>query len=309
MSRHVYSYLLQPRAITVFKHFIYYLSTYYCNCHVTNTIRDGNILAMTALEYTQALTETGLTTEQAVLYELLLKLGESPASSLSKAVPSAYSLSRPLVYKVLEELITLDLAEKNDPAGKVASFTAKHPVAISKAIDQKKEQIERTKQQFLATSGKLSSLFNLSVGKPGVQFYEGKDGVWEVLMDSLTASEEILTYADLEAIAKYIPELNAEYSTMREDQDVKKRGLVIDSPEARKFLKSYDGKVTNTKLITATEGVVPFQTIMQIYDNKVSYVTLTSEYLVGIIITDQFIANTHKYLFESLWELSSGEIV
>jgi len=142
-----------------------------------------------------------------------------------------------------------------------------------------------------------------------VQFYEGKDGVWEVLMDSMNATEEILTYADLEAIAKYIPDLNAEYSVLREDKDVKKRGLVIDSPEARKFLTSYDGKVTHTKLITGTKSVVAFQTIMQIYDNKVSYITLTDEYLVGIIITDQFIANTHKYLFESLWEQSSGEEV
>jgi len=264
---------------------------------------------MIQLEYTKEITDTGLSKEQAIVYEVLLKQGESPASAIAKAIPSGTTLSRPLVYKVLEELIELDLASKSDETGKIAKFTPKHPVAITKVIDKEKERIERTKKQFLATSGKLSSLFNLSVGKPGVQFYEGEDGIWEVLLDSLTASEEILTYADLEAIAKYIPELNAEYSAAREDKDVKKRGLVIDSPEARKFLKSYDGKVTNTKLITATEGVVPFQTIMQIYDNKVSYITLTDEYLVGIIITDQFIANTHKYLFESLWKCSSGDVV
>jgi hypothetical protein len=52
-----------------------------------------------------------------------------------------------------------------------------------------------------------------------------------------------------------------------------------------------------------------FQSVMQIYDNKVSYITLTDDYLVGIIITDQYIADTHKYLFESLWELSSGEVI
>ena len=264
---------------------------------------------MIQLEYTKEITDTGLSKEQAIVYEVLLKLGESPASRLAKAIPSGTTLSRPLVYKVLEELIELDLASKSDEAGKIAKFTPKHPVAITKVIEEQKEKIERTKKQFLATSGKLSSLFNLSVGKPGVQFYEGEDGVWEVLLDSLTASEEILTYADLEAIAKYIPALNAEYSTMREDQNVKKRGLVIDSPEARKFLKSYDGEVTGTKLIKGKENMPDFQTIMQIYDNKVSYITLTDEYLVGIIITDQFIANTHKYLFESLWELSSGEIV
>ena len=264
---------------------------------------------MIQLEYTKEITDTGLSKEQAVVYEVLLKLGESPASAIAKAIPSGTTISRPLVYKVLEELISLDLASKSDEAGKIARFTPKHPVGITKVIDEQKERIERTKKQFLATSGKLSSLFNLSVGKPGVQFYEGKDGVWEVLMDSMTASEEIMTYADLEAIAKYIPDLNAEYSALREDRDVKKRGLVIDSPTARNFLKSYDGQVTHTKLIKGKDGTADFQTIMQIYDNKVSYITLTDEYLVGIIITDQFIANTHKYLFESLWELSSGEVV
>lgn len=264
---------------------------------------------MVQLEYTKEITDTGLSKEQAIVYEVLLKLGESPASVIAKAVPSGTTLSRPLVYKVLEELIGLDLATKSDETGKIARFTPKHPVAIAKVIDEQKERIERTKKQFLTTSGKLSSLFNLSVGKPGVQFYEGEDGVWEVLLDSLSATEEILTYADLEAIAKYIPALNAEYSTLREDKNVKKRGLVIDSPEARKFLKSYNGEVTHTKLISGAEANVAFQTIMQIYDNKVSYITLTDEYLMGIIISDQFIADTHKYLFESLWKCSSGDVV
>lgn len=264
---------------------------------------------MLQLEYTKEITDTGLSKEQAVVYEVLLKLGESPASTITKAVPSDSTLSRPLVYKVLEELINLDLASKSEETGKITKFTPKHPVAITKVIDEQRERIERTKKQFLTTSGKLSSLFNLSVGKPGVQFYEGEDGVWEVLMDSLSATEEIVTYADLEAIAKYIPALNAEYSTLREERVVKKRGLVIDSPEARKFLKSYDGKVTNTKLISATNGLATLKTVMQIYDNKVSYITLTDEYLMGIIITDQYIANTHKQLFESLWNLSSGEVV
>lgn len=264
---------------------------------------------MIQLEYTKEITDTGLSKEQSVVYEVLLKLGESPASAVAKAIPNGTTLSRPLIYKVLEELIGLDLASKSDEAGKIAKFTPKHPVAITKVIDKQKERIEHTKKQFLTTSGKLSSLFNLSVGKPGVQFYEGEDGVWEVLMDSLTATEEILAYSDLDAIAKYIPALNAEYATMREDMGVKKRALVIDSPHARAFLKSYNPEVTTQKLIKADDNTLALQTTMQIYNNKVSYITLTGEYLMGIIITDQNIANTHKYLFESLWKLSSGAVV
>ena len=262
------------------------------------------------MEYTKEITDAGLSKEQAIVYEVLLRIGESPARNIASSVSKEASLSRPMVYKLLEELIELDLVEKNDEPGKVAKFAPKHPVAINKMIDEKKTNIEYIKRQFITTSGKLSSLFNMSVGRPGVEFYEGEDGVWEVIMDSLNATEEILTYAYLEAIEKYIPEMNIEYSALREHQGVKKRGLVIDSPEARKFLRSYkDSKTTKIKLISAKEKTPPFQTTMQIYDNKVSYVTLTDEYFVGIIITDQNIANTHKYLFESLWRLSSGAVV
>jgi sugar-specific transcriptional regulator TrmB len=264
---------------------------------------------MITLEYTEEITNTGLTKELAVVYEVLLKLGESPASTIAKAIPNTAQLSRPLVYKVLEELIVLDLAEKHAPKGKVATFLPKHPVALSKAIDKQKEIIELAKKQFLPTSGKLSSLFNLMSGKPGVQFFEGDDGVWEVLMDSLTAQEEIRSYGDLEAIAKFIPDLNAEYSALREERGVKKRGMVVDSPKARELLKIFNTPVTKTKLIKITENTVSFQTIMQIYDNKVSYITLTEKYLVGIIITDEFIANTHKYLFDSMWNMAGGDVM
>lgn len=264
---------------------------------------------MIQLEYTKEITDTGLSKEQAVVYEVLLKLGESPASTIAKAIPSGTTLSRPLVYKVLEELIGLDLASKSEETGKIAKFTPKHPVAITKVIDEQKERIERTKKQFLVTSGKLSSLFNLSVGKPGVQFYEGEDGVWEVLMDSLTATEEILSYADTDAVSKYIPALNAEYSVAREEKKVCKRVMIMDSPAGRKFMSSYDHGITKAKLMRSTGKRPHFQSVMQIYDNKVSYITLTDDYLVGIIITDQYIADTHKYLFESLWELSSGEVI
>ena len=260
---------------------------------------------MLDVQYTDDLQAAGLSEEQAVVYEGLLRRGETTASQLAKELPT--TLSRPLVYKVLDELIESDLAEKHDPDKGVATFVAKHPTAITKTIDAKKAAIEQTKAQFASTAGRLASLYNMTEGKPGVQFYEGKDGVWEVLMDSLSASEEILSYADTEAVDQYIPDLNAEYSTLREDKKVEKRALVIDSPQARSFLKSYDGTVTHVKLIQADQGFIPFQTIMQIYDNKISYITLTNEYLIGLIVTDQYIANTHKYLFNSMWQLSRGE--
>jgi len=244
-----------------------------------------------------------------VIYELLVRLGTKPASDLTKALPATHLLSRPQVYKVLDELIVRGLIEKHDLPGKVATFAVTHPDALAKMLAQNKTQFDERYERASKTIPQLTSLFNLTSGKPGVQYFEGKDGLWQVLEDTLTAKDEILTYADVEAINQFIPELNAEYVALREDKNVRKRGLVVDTPGARKFIASYTGQVTTTKLIPKIQSLNVFQTIIQIYDNKVSYMTMSEHHLIGIIITDQFIANTHKFLFESMWQLTSGEVL
>lgn len=261
------------------------------------------------LQYNTALIDTGLSPDQAVIYELLVRLGTKPASDLTKALPATHLLSRPQVYKVLDELVTQKLVEKHDISGKVATFAVVHPDALAKALAITKAQMDERHERAGKAIPQLTSLFNLTSGKPGIQYFEGKDGLWQVLEDTLTATEEILTYADVEAINQFIPELNAEYVALREDKNIKKRGLVVDTPAARQFLASYSGQVTTTKLIPRTQSLGVFQTIIQIYDNKVSYMTMSENYLIGIIITDQFIANTHKFLFESMWQVASSEVL
>jgi sugar-specific transcriptional regulator TrmB len=256
------------------------------------------------LEFTEELTAAGLSREESLIYERLLREGGQQASRLAHGLP----ISRPLIYKILESLIAKGLVEKKDEKGSVAVFLPKHPIGISQGIEAQKEALERARSQFLIASGKLTSLYNLTSGKPGVQYFEGEAGVWEILNDSLTAQEEIRTYADLEAIDAHIPKVNAKYSDLREKRGIKKRGLVVDSPSARTFLRSYDGAVTTTKLIKS-DTTLALNTVTQIYDQKISYMTLTEHYLVGIIVTDPFIAQTHKYLFDSLWDATSGEVL
>jgi len=97
-------------------------------------------MRMITLEYTKEITDTGISKEQAIVYETLLKLGESQASVITKAIPSGTALSRPLVYKVLDELILLDLVEKREQKGKTMRFAPKHPIAITKVIEEQKRE-------------------------------------------------------------------------------------------------------------------------------------------------------------------------
>lgn len=260
---------------------------------------------MITLEYTKEITDTGLTPEQAVVYEALLKLGELPASAITKSLPRSTTFSRPLVYKILEELIALDLAEKHDEPGKVATFLPKHPIAITKAIDERKARIEHTKQQFQATASRLSSLFNLATGKPGVTYYEGMDGVWEVLMDNLKTSDEVLTISDTDAVAAFAAKENERYKQERERLGVRKRILFFDSPTARKSIGNYPTELTDARIIPL--GTDPLYSVMHIYGTKVSYVTFDKKHTIGVIIDDANIHDLHQSIFEVLWKLGNNK--
>lgn len=246
--------------------------------------------------YNQLFIQMGLTAEQASIYETLIVSGLISARSIAQKT----AIKRGMVYKSLDQLIELGLVVKRDDIGKISMFFPTHPDNLRKILDKKNQDIRSTEASFDATRNKLSSEYNLISGKPNVQFFEGLDGMKRVLDDSLSAETEIYSYADLEAIQKYIPDINAEYVKKRDKFNIKKKAILLDTPFARTFLKDYYKGVTDIKLIDSKS--TPFQTVIQIYDNKISYITLSEKEMIGVIIEDKHIYTMHKDLFEYNWE-------
>lgn len=240
------------------------------------------------------LIEAGLSEEQALVYGTLLDRGPMRASALSTWV----GVKRGLVYKVLEQLEAMNLVEKKGGEGTVALFAPLHPSRLLDIIEARAKSILLTKETLTYSLGSLSSKFNLLSGKPNVQFFEGKDGVAKVIRDSYSAKTEILTYADNEAMNKYYPELNKENVEARKKFKVKKRIISIDTLYIHELAKNDDPEITERRVV---DSIDHFATAMQIYDNKVTYITLDPEKSIGVIIEDSTIFRMHKTLFETLW--------
>jgi hypothetical protein len=136
-----------------------------------------------------------------------------------------------------------------------------------------------------------------------VRYFEGIEGIQAVLNDSLRAHETIYSFADLESIEKYIPAINKKYVEEREKRGLRKRGIVLDTPFARTFLQDYIPGLTETRVIPVTS--IPFQTVMQMYDRTISYITLTDEHTIGVIVEDPHITTMHRHLFEHIWATAS----
>jgi sugar-specific transcriptional regulator TrmB len=246
--------------------------------------------------YEKILTAAGLTTKEAEIYELILGIGQAPASEIYKK--TAYK--RGLVYKILEQLTEKGLVIKIEKPRKVAIFRVEHPNKINERLETQAQRVNYYKRSMEELMPQLVANYNLAFNKPGIQFFEGEEGVRKVLADTLTARNIIYTYADVEAVIKYTETINREYAKKRDKLQINKKVITIDSPFAREFFKDYYENITDTRFIDHQD--YPFSSVMQIYDNRVSYMSLSKDAFVAVLITDKNIYQMQKSLFEFNWK-------
>ncbi len=243
--------------------------------------------------YKDILTAAGLSQNEAIVYEYLIKNGETTAGEIIKKTP----LKRGVVYNALKSLIKKELVEQKTRA-KIAYFSPNHPSKLREFVEAEEDRLQKAERNLVANLPRLVSDFNLALNKPGVKFFEGLKGIKQVTFDTLNASE-IYTYADAEAIVKHMDKINKEYVKKRDKLGIKKKIILVDTPFNRQYLKDYYPQTTDVRFID--HRLYPFSSVIQIYDNKVSYITLTTANKIGIIIEDPNIYQTNRSIFEFVW--------
>lgn len=244
--------------------------------------------------YENTLSKAGLSPDQARIYEVLLKNGPLPAGEVSKKS----ELKRGLTYKVLDELVALGLAKKNEK-GKVLRFEPTHPLQLKELAERKEQEAKVAQEALGGILSNLTSDFNLISGRPGVQYREGLSAFEWVTDDSLQAKGEIYSFIDNAAVAEQFTEANRRYVKKRVALGIKKRMIAGDSDYIRERAKGFNPEFSKVRVIP--KGI-KFATVMQMYNNRISYLTIDGEKTIGVIIDDVHIAQMHKAIFEYLWE-------
>lgn len=239
-------------------------------------------------------TRLGLSDGEAAIYQNLLDHGDGSATALAERT----GIKRTLIYHLIKGLEQHGLVESFEK-NKITNFRPSPPNKLEDLFFQKKRELEAVSGSLAETLPALNSRYRLVTQRPAVSYFEGKEGIKKVLEDSLTASSEIYSYADVEAVMEEIPKINEAYVVKREKLKLKKKVIVLDTPAARKYLADYHQAVTDTRFLKFSAE--PFKNVMQIYDGKISYVTLDPKRIIGVIIDDAYLYAMHKYLFEYTW--------
>lgn len=253
------------------------------------------------------LKQLGLSENQILVYEELLKGGTQKASQIAKKTP----LKRGLVYKTLEDLEELGLVVKEDEEDMVSLFSPIHPNVLKGLAEQKVKDAQNAEKQLETELGPLLSMYNLANNKPGVEFYEGVDGLKKALNSIINEAEE---NSEIISFVKVLPnefEKNtvaafSGFIKKRIKKNVFTRVIAIDDKSGRK-LKETDSESLRKTRLTKTKKIpldFPGGEIF-IYKNKIFSTTIENGIYLTLIIQSDSISQMLSAFFESEWELLS----
>jgi len=244
--------------------------------------------------YKELLSDAGLSEKEVLIYNYLLENNASGAGDIIRSV----NLKRGDAYNHIYSLLQKGLISKRTINGRM-KFSLEPPINLDSYIESRSRAIVEAQKGLQAVMPTLLSTYNLSYHKPGVKVFEGEDAINKVLSDSLSSRTEICEYLDPSEVDTFLEKPNKKYIAKRLENKIIKKILVPDTPFTK---ERYKGKTNRYSQISTLNFQMPkFQTVMQIYDNKISYLTLTEGNMIGVIIEDPFIYKMHKALFEVSW--------
>lgn len=248
----------------------------------------------------------GLTKVQSEIFNCLLQNGPKKASDIAKITKRP----RGVTYKGLEELIDLGLVLKKESKLGVALFTAEHPSNLEKVLERREKELDKIKKEFTASLPDLVSAYNLVSNKPGVRFYEGEEGVKKVLEDTLISNPEkkLYTFSDVASYAIYLSDWNTNYyAPKRKKLGVYEKVIIPNNALALNYMKNYKSNEV-TDILFVDHKTYPFATEINIYNNKVSFVTFSSDSMIGVIIENKEIYKTLLSIFNFVWNFGKNNL-
>jgi len=257
-------------------------------------------MANTQSPIAKTLAQIGLTEKEAAVYEALLSLGKANMGKLLPKVP----YKRGNTYDILEDLKSKGLIAETEERGKKV-FVVEPPDRL-KILLEEQEKMIRQQDRILQTSfDNIASAYRLAMNKPGVRFFEGLDGIKKVLEDTLANNKEkkLLTFSDVAGYAKYLKDWNTNYyAPKRKKIQILEKVIIPDNAQALDYMKGYQANEL-TEIIFIDHTLYPFATEINIYENKVSFVTFSEKNHIGVIVENKEIFSMLTSIFNFCWAL------
>lgn len=230
--------------------------------------------------------ELTINDEQAKVYLAALELGQANMKELAEKS----GLKRTSVYNYVKELIGKKLMATGKKRKRTV-YSAIHPNMLIEIEKARLAELHRNLPELLA-------IYNKSKTKPRVTFYEGVDGIKEVLQDMLKEKQTVSAFSDFKHMAAVFGDYYFDvFPPERARRGIISRNIVPDTPKARELAKTDAKYLRETKFLPVPD----LKTEINIYGNKVALNSYQSNPPFGVIIEDHDISETLRTIWQQLW--------
>jgi len=235
----------------------------------------------------------GLSSEEARVYLALLELGSAYVSTIAKKA----KVQRVACYHTLDKLVKKGLISKV-MKNKIQSYSVESPRILVHQAEERLHQAQELLPQLLSMTNSLAY-------KPKIQYYEGAEGIKNIFEDTLEAQGELLGYTNLAELPRVLPEAYIkEYAQKKVSRKLKTRMLSPLSKKALRYTKSFYPKGYDERLVEIlfiNPKAFLFEYEINIYDDRVSLVSLNPKEVMGLIIESPVYAKTQRAIFNLAW--------
>lgn len=236
--------------------------------------------------------QLGLSEAEGKVYLALLELGGGYASIVARRA----QLPRVNCYHTLSNLAQKGLVSSIAKA-RGQYFTAEPPQVIVNNLAEKADYAKKILPELLSITNALAL-------KPKIKYFEGLEGLKNILEDTLTAEKELLGYSNLKAFADLFGNYIPGYVAKRMKQKIKTRIICPSSPEAFAYTKNYYPRNSSpelTEILFVNPREFWFEHEILIYGNKVAIISLNPDEQIGILIESPVYANSQRAIFNLAW--------
>lgn len=228
--------------------------------------------------------ELNLTKSEGKVYLYLLEEGISSPPQIARGT----GIARTNCYNILAKLKDEGLIEEQERGNRKA-YIASDPEALLRAIQKKKEAVERLLPD-------LRALYTVQKNKPKIRFYDGFEQVKEIYWQA-TNTDKLFALGSTKHLTDRDPDFFRAFEQALKDKNVFLQDLItkpsekVGIEETKKMLKGmYEFRLL-------PEKYSDFPTDILVWNDHIALITLT-EPVFGTVITNPVMAQTFRYILE-----------
>lgn len=239
------------------------------------------------------LSAAGLSITEAKCYTALLERTEWKPAELAKNVQE----TRTNVYKILDNLVAMGLAERFDKDKKL-HYRATNPMRLLEIARARRATMEAAEKELELQTGNLVREYVKNNEQAGVRYFQGQEGIREIFTEIAQAKSDVVFVHTTAGMDFYGVEVMHNLRVLGIEAGVQRRALTPDGPNAAKDYKENDA-VSNLQRtwLQTNDYTAPVE--WGAFDDKLYIISYGREAL-GLMIQSQQIAQAFIQLFTLL---------